>query len=78
MTLSEEEFYIDNEHKYENKTWQEVRSTAIIVPASYWADLKSALLKYCQRAGNCPEFVEQKIKRTDELIKRNKNKTRGR
>lgn len=76
MTLSDEEFYIDQDHKYENKTWHEIKATSIIVPASYWANLKAELLKYCKKAKNCPQMTDFKANYADLLIYANAEKIR--
>ena len=76
MTLSDQEFIVDQDHVYENKTWPELKATSIIVPASYWAKLKTALLKYCAQNDNCPEHMEIKAGRIDKRIQDNETKVK--
>ena len=76
MTLTDEEFFVDESRKYEEKNWPTLKATSVIVPATYWAELKEALLKYCTQAKNCPASLHQKIQRVDDQLFINKIKRR--
>lgn len=58
-TISDKDFFIDNDQQtYEGKTWSETKTTALIVPASSWAAMKSYILKQCKKHPNdCPKSI---------------------
>lgn len=74
MTLSNEDFYVDDNTPYDNKNWQQLKATSIIIPGKYYADLKAALLKYCKERGNCPQYVEERLNAFELIIKQNQDR----
>jgi hypothetical protein len=56
--ISGQEFKIDENNKFEAKTWWEHRPAMILVPASSWAELKSFIIKACKKYNNCDQEIE--------------------
>lgn len=54
-TISDKEFYIDDEHPYSfyedqpKQTWWELRPTFLLVPAPSYAGLKAYVVKTCKQ-----------------------------
>lgn len=46
-------FYIDDENKYQDKTWFEMSAGTMRVPADTWAALKKYLIMNCKRYKKC-------------------------
>lgn len=65
-TVTDQEFYIDEENTFEDKTWWEQRHTMILLPPSSWADIKKYLKNECRRYGKCPE-ARAIIKKIDKI-----------
>lgn len=55
-TLDQEGFYVDETHLLNGKTWFENRIGMVMLPAKSWAELKSYILKNCERTGKCKEI----------------------
>lgn len=55
--VSGQEFLWDETHKYEDKTWWEMRPAMIQVPASSWAQMKSFIIKVCKKYGTCDKEI---------------------
>jgi hypothetical protein len=82
-TLSDREFYIDDEHPYsfykgeEPMSWWELRPTLLLVPAPSYAALKAYIVKTC-RAQKCDSQIgawERRVQKIDKQIdERNPNK----
>lgn len=67
-TLSNEEQYVDNYTlKLDGKTWDEIKTASLIVPASSWAKLKAYIINECKRTGHCKDLAtwERKISNFD-------------
>ncbi len=63
-TVSDHEFYIDEEHPYsftsdtkDEKTWWQMRPFMILVPADSWAAFKTYIIQECKRT-NCDQYIE--------------------
>lgn len=65
--ISGEKFDVDEEQKFEGKTWWEYRPAMMLVPASSWAKLKAYTIKACKKYGNCQKEVSS-WDRTIEII----------
>lgn len=68
-TISATEFYIDEEHPFEGKTWPEVRAESVIAPASSWAAIKSYILRQCARREDCDIEEEEPVPGEDAIRK---------
>jgi hypothetical protein len=77
MTISDKEFYIDDENPYDwgdgkgKQTWWEIRPTMVQVPARTWAKIKSYIIKTCKKYGNCDSAIsgwERRAGRMDEQL----------
>lgn len=55
-TISENEFYVDDEHLWNKRTWREIDVTSLRVPAESWAKMKAYLLKMCKKTGKCGDL----------------------
>jgi hypothetical protein len=75
-TLSDREFYIDDEHPYSfykdqpKMSWWELRPTLLLVPSPSYAALKAYIVKTC-RQQRCDAQIgswERRVKRIDERI----------
>lgn len=70
-TMTDEEFYINDEFKFEGKTWWELRPLMLHLPPSSWAAIKSYIIKSCKKYGNCDSSVTDwpdKINKLDGLL----------
>lgn len=56
-TMTSEEFKIDDESKFEGKTYWEMRPTMLLLPASSWAKLKTYIITQCKQTGQCDKSV---------------------
>lgn len=77
FTISDVEFYIDDEHPYDfkdgqgPKTWWQLRPQMIQVPAQTWARMKAYIIKVCKQTGKCDKSIsswQRRIERVDEQI----------
>ena len=55
--LTGREFEVDEENKFENKTWWEMRPAMIQMPASSWAQIKAYIIKTCKKYDICQKEV---------------------
>lgn len=55
--MSGETFIVDEERKYEGKTWWDMRPAMIQMPASTWKELKAWIIKMCKKTNQCGEEV---------------------
>lgn len=70
--VSGAEFNIDEQNKFENKTWWEQRPTMIQMPASSWAEIKSYIIKTCKKYGQCEKEIsswDRTIENVDGALK---------
>lgn len=74
MTLTEQEFYVDETTPYDGKNWEQLKATSIIIPATYFAQLKAELLKYCKKAKNCPTLTEFRTNAAEVIIRHNERR----
>jgi hypothetical protein len=58
-TISNKDFFIDDENLYEGKTWFEMRPAMVLVPPETWASFKSYIIKTCKKhPKQCRGLVE--------------------
>jgi hypothetical protein len=57
-TISNKDFFIDDENLYEGKTWFEMRPAMVLLPPTTWAAFKAYIIKNCKRTGKCKGMVE--------------------
>jgi len=72
-TVSDEEFYIDDTHLFEGRTWWESKPFILYLPASSWAAIKSYIIKSCKKYGNCDSSVTDwpdQLENIDNLVKK--------
>jgi hypothetical protein len=50
-SISDKEFYIDDKHPYEGKTWWELRPTFVMMPAASYVKFKAFIIKTCKQYG---------------------------
>lgn len=55
-TVSEREFYIDDDHLFNGKGWDEVELSSLRVPAESWARIKAYMLKMCKKTKRCGDL----------------------
>lgn len=55
--MSGKRFTVDEENKYEGKTWWEMRPAMIQMPADTWKSLKAWIIKICKQSNQCGEQV---------------------
>jgi len=56
-TISGKSFIIDDNNKFEDKTYWEMRPAMILMPASTWKAYKSWIIKTCKKSNKCEESV---------------------
>lgn len=72
-TISEKEFVVDDNHKFENLTYWELRPLMLLVPASSWAKIKAYIIKSCRQSNQCDESIGNwsgKVESIDSVLKR--------
>lgn len=52
-TIKNIEQDVDATNLLDGKTWEQVNETGLIIPASYWGQLKAYLLKQCKKNNDC-------------------------
>lgn len=57
-TISDKEFYIDDQHPYEGKTWWEWMPYMVYLPPPTWEKVKTFIIKTCQKN---PKQCDQEI-----------------
>ncbi len=70
-TISDTEFYIDNERLFNGKSWWELRPTMIQVPVDSWVAMKAYIIKACKKYGNCDKDIakwERKVEVIDKQL----------
>lgn len=56
-TISDKEFFVDGEHKFENQSWKEIEASSVMMPASSYAKVKAYILKMCKKSGQCKDLA---------------------
>lgn len=69
------EIEVDEEKKFENKTWWELRPTMIQMPASSWAQIKAFIIKACKKYDACQKEVSSWDRTIDIIDKSYEEKT---
>jgi hypothetical protein len=57
-TISNKDFFIDDDNHYNGKTWFEMRPAMVLVPPESWAAFKAYIIKQCKKNKNCNGMVE--------------------
>jgi hypothetical protein len=65
--VSGKSFDVDETHLFEGKTWYEQRTYFILVPISSWAELKSYIVKMCEKYKNC-QTTDTTVKSIDGML----------
>lgn len=52
-TLSDDEFFIDDEHLYQGKNWEQFNQSTLRLPPDSYAKLKAYILKMCKKNKGC-------------------------
>lgn len=55
--ISGEIFNVDEDHKFEEKTWWEHRPSMIQMPATSWVKIKSYIIKTCKKYDVCEKEI---------------------
>jgi hypothetical protein len=71
-TVSQKSFRVNDEQKFEGKTWWEMRPYMLQVPPQTWARIKAYIVKVCKERGGCGEIGtwESTVDRVDTIIQR--------
>ena len=56
-TISGERFEINEQSKFGDKTWWEMRPAMIQVPPESWAQIKAFIIKICKKSNTCSDNV---------------------
>lgn len=65
--ISGESFDVDDDHKFEDKTWWEHRPAMILMPASTWKELKTYIIKMCKKTNMCDKEITNWERTVDQL-----------
>lgn len=57
-TISNKDFFIDDDNPYEGKTWFEMRPQMILMPVETWAAFKKYIIKNCKLTKKCDGMIE--------------------
>lgn len=55
--ISGEEFIVDEDHKFQEKTFFEMRPSMIMIPPQSWVDIKTFIIKICKKTKKCQQEV---------------------
>lgn len=66
-TITDENQYVDDEHKLNGKTWWEIRPTTIQMPPESWAEFKKWIIKTCRRI-HCRSDIGQWLKSVEDRV----------
>lgn len=69
-TTRDEEFYVDEQHKFEGKNWQELDNQSLRIPASYFAELKAYIINQCEKNNECKKQIKGIDKKLEEMVAR--------
>lgn len=76
-TVSNEEFFIDDEHPYafeegaKPMTWWEIRPFMVLAPIPSWKEIKVYIIDTCKQNNNCSTYIsgwDRKIKDFDSTL----------
>lgn len=68
--VSGEKFDVDDEHKFEDKTWYEQRNEMLRLPVSSWVQIKAFIIKMCKRF-KCNEDIaswDRTVENIDKIV----------
>lgn len=74
--ISGDTFDIDEENKFEEKTWWEIRPAMVQVPESSWREIKKFIITICKKTNQCQKEVknwERSVKQIDTKLKEKEN-----
>lgn len=72
-TVTSEEFYFDDQNKFEGKTYWEARPTMLMIPASSWEKIKVFIIEVCKKTKKCDTEIatwERTVNGIDTQIKK--------
>lgn len=77
-TISENEFFVDDERLWNKRTWREIEMTSLRVPAESWAKMKAYILKMCKKSNRCGDLSrwERRAKKLESKTPRIQKETR--
>lgn len=55
--ITGEEFEINEENKYQGKTWWEMRPAMIMLPPTTWEKIRGFIIKICKQSNQCQSEV---------------------
>ena len=70
--MSGETFVVDETHKFEGKTWWEIRPAMVQMPASTWVAFKAYIIKMCKKTNMCGKEVpswDRSLETVDKTLK---------
>jgi hypothetical protein len=56
-TISEKEFYWDENHLYNGKTWWQATPTMIYLPLESWVKIKEYIIYECKKNSDCADNI---------------------
>lgn len=56
--ISGETFIVDDDHKFNDQTWWDMRPTMVQLPEQSWAEVKKFIIKICKKTNKCQEQVK--------------------
>lgn len=69
-TISEKEFYVDNDknrHPDGNKTWKEIKTESLIMPARSYGKVKAYIIKQCKKHNDCSRDISKWKRKTNKI-----------
>jgi len=75
-TVTSEEFYIDDTHKFEGKSYWEQRQQMLLLPASSWVEIKKFIIKICKQSNKCDTQIGSWNRTVDAIDKQLSSKER--
>lgn len=72
--VSGDTFDVDEDHKFEGRSWWDLKPVMIQMPASTWRDIKTYIIEVCKKTNQCDESVtnwQRTINNIDSSIDKN-------
>ena len=71
-TISDKEFFVDDDTNELGKEWWDMRPQMIMLPWQSWAKIKSYIQKKCKKHNDCKGVAgwDKRVERIDEMVGR--------
>jgi hypothetical protein len=65
-TIDAKEVIVDNKDSLlDGKTWVEIKTGSLLIPAKSWAEIKAYILKQCKKSKECSDHIGDWVVKLD-------------